>query len=107
MEDGVVSVDHEHFVFPIDQHHVPAGGENKSNVITGYLTALVLVIALKFLHGLLVRSSVSLEHSIIFAKGVFFVVLFELTGCQNKMQRLTNSRYLSPSLGLTLLFCVI
>lgn len=23
VEDGVVSVDHEHFIFAIDQHHVP------------------------------------------------------------------------------------
>lgn len=28
VEDRVVSVDHEHFIFSVDQHHVPAGGQN-------------------------------------------------------------------------------
>lgn len=29
VEDWVVSVDHEYFIFPIDQHHVPAGEEKE------------------------------------------------------------------------------
>lgn len=35
--------------------------ERITDVITGYLTVVFLVIALKILHGLLVRSSVSLS----------------------------------------------
>lgn len=34
MEDGVVSVDHEHFIFPVDQHHVPAG-EDETRMTRG------------------------------------------------------------------------
>lgn len=30
MEDRVVSVDHEYFIFSVDQHHVPAGGEDEA-----------------------------------------------------------------------------
>lgn len=29
VEDRVVSVDHEYFIFSIDQHHVPAGEKKK------------------------------------------------------------------------------
>lgn len=42
MEDRVVSVDHEYFIFSVDQHHVPAGGEDVV-VITRYQVVFVLV----------------------------------------------------------------
>lgn len=29
VEDGVVSVDHEYFVFAVDQHHVPVGAKKR------------------------------------------------------------------------------
>lgn len=29
VEDRVVSIDHEYFIFPIDQHHVPVEKTNK------------------------------------------------------------------------------
>lgn len=29
VEDRVVSVDHEYFIFSIDEHHVPAGEKKK------------------------------------------------------------------------------
>lgn len=29
LEDGVVSVNHEYFVFAVDQHHVPVGAKKR------------------------------------------------------------------------------
>lgn len=29
VENRVVSVDHKYFIFPVDQHHVPAGAEDE------------------------------------------------------------------------------